>query len=259
MSDSQTTHRYDRKSRRLYVYGENAEEDFAIVKGLIKSGQVKPDLDAIIYQGAHNSALSFIMRGKYLENFLSAEDPIDNNVGKNPTGFKEVLRQVNESSVLEAAYIGVIVYCISTKKFLLALPQNMEKLISIGDHPKTPTETHSEILCRLGREYGLSITPETINNILKLRVIDLSPTTYYHYMLFVQDEFSPSYPADIKSMRWTHISPKLPLHPVYKELFTTDETVQQFLIHDIDFNTIIEGILDDGDDDPDSDPDPIVA
>jgi hypothetical protein len=254
MSDV-ATFRFDRRNKRLFLYGSNADSDLEIIKKLLYEGKLKPDLNAIIYQKERTSSLSYIIRGKFLEEFLSN---IQKNGKTSVSDFQTTLAQVNASSELESSYTSLVVYCLDTKKFLMVMPKNSMSWTLMGSHPYNPEETSMDIICRVGPQYDLPITVEafTSNSVLKLDIIKDSPTTYNNYLVFVQSEYTPAFPDNISKIKWLNITDKVSLSSYCRKLFNTDAYIKK-LIHssgqDIDFDTIIEEILSNNvpsDDDP---------
>lgn len=254
-----TSFRFDKKKKRLFVYGSNADTDILTIKNLFKEGKIKiTDLDAILYQKNRTSTLSYLIRGKYLEDFLNNIQNLQETPQKSHDNFKTILRQINESSKLESIYIGLLVFSLDTKKFLFTLPKKSKYWIPLGGNPLDLTESATDTICCISKNFDINLLPEYFDTgeVSKLKSILYDNITYDTYIVFVEHEYKPSFPNNISEVKWFKINDKTPFHPVYKELFNSDDILKQLTDNqDINFESIIEDIITNGKNDGD-DPDP---
>ena len=70
---STTKWKYDHINNRLNVYGSDPASDLGLVRKRIINGEIRSDLDAIVYRGV------FVIRGQHLKNWIAGYPPDDDN------------------------------------------------------------------------------------------------------------------------------------------------------------------------------------
>ncbi len=236
--------KYLKETKRLSVYGIDADKDIAEVKKLIADKKIPDQLDTIVYQKAKNSVIGSIIRGRFLENLLRPEAEIEITPLQRKSGFKTILKQINEANERQSSYAGLLVFATGTKRFLFFTPRNRGQLVQLlGDNPQA-SETPPETVCRVAKEDGdFEIAPEWLVPLISL---EIDGTIFHNYLCLTEREFKPSLSSRVINSSWRTYEgmEELKLHQNVSALFAKDKKLMRLVNPiEIDFNKLIDEIL----------------
>ncbi len=236
--------KYLKENKRLNLYGTDADKDIAEVKKMIADKKIPDQLDTIVYQKAKNSVIASIIRGRFLENLLRPETEVEIASLQWKSGFKTILKQINDANERQASYAGLLVFATSTKRFLFFTPRNHGHLVQLlGDNPH-PSETPPQTVCRVAKEDGdFEIIPEWLVPLISL---EFDGTVFYNYLCLTEYEFKPALSSRVINSSWRTYEgmEELKLHQSVAALFEKDKKLIRLINPiQIDFDKLIDEIL----------------